>query len=89
MQQSNEHGYSSRANSLRECARRRPGYNAQATDRYGLVDSPAWLADCARFVTAHGVDVDKLFWDRWRLDQAAEAFRVFDTQSARKGVSVT
>ena len=46
-------------------------------------------ADCTRFVAAHSVDVDKLFFDRWRLDQAGEAYRVIDTQSAGKRVFVT
>ena len=48
----------------------------------------AGQADCARFIATHGVDVDKLFTDKWKLDQAAEAYRVFDTQSAGKAVFV-
>jgi threonine dehydrogenase-like Zn-dependent dehydrogenase len=43
-------------------------------------------ADCADFVASRGVDVDQLFSDRWRLDQAEEAYRLFDTQSTGKGV---
>jgi len=43
-------------------------------------------ADCARFVEERGVDVDRLFTHRWQLEQAAEAYRVFDTQTAGKGV---
>ena len=35
------------------------------------------------------VVVDKFFSDHWRLDQAVEAYRVFDTQSAGKGEFVT
>ncbi len=46
-------------------------------------------ADCADFVASRGVDVDKLFSDRWRLDQAEEAYRLFDTQSTGKGVFLT
>ena len=43
-------------------------------------------ADCAEFVADHAIAVDKLFTHRWRLDQAEEAYRVFDTQSTGKGV---
>jgi threonine dehydrogenase-like Zn-dependent dehydrogenase len=42
--------------------------------------------ECARFIADRGVDVDRLFTHRWNLDQAAEAYRLFDTQSAGKGV---
>ena len=31
--------------------------------------------------------IDKLFTHRWRLDQAEEAYRVFDTQTTGKGVN--
>lgn len=43
-------------------------------------------ADCTRFVANHGVDVDLLFTDRWRLDQADQAYREFDKQSGGKAV---
>jgi D-arabinose 1-dehydrogenase-like Zn-dependent alcohol dehydrogenase len=43
-------------------------------------------AECAQFVADHNVEVDKLFTHRWRLDQAEEAYRLFDTQSTGKGV---
>ena len=43
-------------------------------------------ADCAEFVADHKIDVEKLFTDRWRLDQAVEAYRLFDTQTTGKGV---
>jgi len=42
--------------------------------------------DCARFVADNGIDVEKLFTHRWQLDQAEEAYRLFDTQSTGKGV---
>jgi threonine dehydrogenase-like Zn-dependent dehydrogenase len=45
-------------------------------------------ADCAEFVADRNIAVDKLFTHRWRLDQAEEAYRVFDTQTAGKGVIV-
>ena len=43
-------------------------------------------ADCARFVADRKIDVDRLFTHRWRLDQAQEAYRVFDRQTEGKGV---
>ena len=43
-------------------------------------------ADCAEFVADHKIAVDKLFTHRWRLDQAEEAYRVFDAQTEGKGV---
>jgi len=43
-------------------------------------------ADCARFIAERGIDVDRLFTHRWRLDQADEAYRLFDQQSTGKGV---
>jgi threonine dehydrogenase-like Zn-dependent dehydrogenase len=43
-------------------------------------------AECARFIADRGIDVDRLFTHRWRLDQAAEAYRLFDQQTAGKGV---
>jgi threonine dehydrogenase-like Zn-dependent dehydrogenase len=43
-------------------------------------------ADCARFSVERGVDVDKLFTHRWRLDQANEAYKLFDKQVDGKGV---
>ena len=43
-------------------------------------------ADCARFVVERKVDVERLFTHRWKLDQAEEAYRLFDTQTTDKGV---
>jgi len=43
-------------------------------------------AECARFVEERGIAVDRLFTYRWKLAQAAEAYRVFDAQTAGKGV---
>jgi threonine dehydrogenase-like Zn-dependent dehydrogenase len=43
-------------------------------------------ADCADFVAERKIPVDKLFTHRWRLDQAEEAYRLFDTQTTGKGV---
>jgi threonine dehydrogenase-like Zn-dependent dehydrogenase len=43
-------------------------------------------AECARFVAERKVDVDRLFTQRWRLEEADEAYRLFDTQTTGKGV---
>ncbi len=43
-------------------------------------------AECARFVADRKIDVDRLFTQRWALDQADEAYRLFDTQTTGKGV---
>jgi threonine dehydrogenase-like Zn-dependent dehydrogenase len=43
-------------------------------------------AECARFIADRGIDVDRLFTHRWRLDQAEEAYRLCDAQTAGKGV---
>lgn len=46
------------------------------------------LADCARFIADRGLPVDDLFTERWALDQAEEAYRVFDTQAGGKAVFI-
>lgn len=43
-------------------------------------------AECARFVAERAIDVDALFSHRYDLDQAEEAYRLFDTQTTGKGV---
>ena len=43
-------------------------------------------ADCAEFVAERGVDVDGLFTHEFRLDEAVEAYELFDTQTTGKGV---
>ena len=43
-------------------------------------------AECARFIADRGIDVDQLFTHRWKLGQAEEAYRLFDSQTAGKGV---
>ena len=47
--------------------------------------SKNWQADCARYVVERGLDIDGLFTDRWTLDQAGEAYRLFDAQATGKG----
>ena len=43
-------------------------------------------AECARFVADRKIAVDDLFTHRWQLDQADEAYRLFDQQTSGKGV---
>jgi 2-desacetyl-2-hydroxyethyl bacteriochlorophyllide A dehydrogenase len=43
-------------------------------------------AECADFIARRRIDVDRLFTHRWTLDQAEEAYRLFDRQSTGKGV---
>ncbi|MGY9055143.1 MAG: zinc-dependent alcohol dehydrogenase family protein [Alphaproteobacteria bacterium] len=43
-------------------------------------------AACAEFVADNKIDVDHLFSHRWKLDQAEEAYKLFDTQTTGKGV---
>ncbi|MCA8967444.1 MAG: iditol 2-dehydrogenase, partial [Planctomycetes bacterium] len=45
-------------------------------------------ADCAEFVADRGIAVERLFTHRWTLDQAREAYELFDTQTTGKGVFV-
>jgi threonine dehydrogenase-like Zn-dependent dehydrogenase len=42
--------------------------------------------ECAKFCIERNVDVDRLFTHQWKLDQAEEAYRLFDTQTTGKGV---
>ena len=43
-------------------------------------------ADCARFVSDRKIDVDSLFSHKWSLNQADEAYKLFDQQKTGKGV---
>ena len=43
-------------------------------------------ADCAEFVAERNIDVDALFTHEFTLDQADEAYKLFDTQTTGKGV---
>jgi threonine dehydrogenase-like Zn-dependent dehydrogenase len=45
-------------------------------------------AECARFVADRMIAVDLLFTNRWQLEQADEAYRLFDRQTGGKGVFV-
>jgi threonine dehydrogenase-like Zn-dependent dehydrogenase len=44
------------------------------------------MLECARFVADHEIQLEKIFSHRWRLEQADEAYRSFDTQTTGKGV---
>jgi threonine dehydrogenase-like Zn-dependent dehydrogenase len=44
------------------------------------------MAECARFISDHRIPLERIFSHRWRLEQADEAYRSFDTQSTGKGV---
>ncbi len=43
-------------------------------------------AECAAYVADRLIDVDGLFSHRYRLEQAEEAYKLFDTQTTGKGV---
>jgi threonine dehydrogenase-like Zn-dependent dehydrogenase len=43
-------------------------------------------AECAKFIASRGIDVDRIYTNRWTLDQAAEAYRLFDQAVGGKGV---
>jgi threonine dehydrogenase-like Zn-dependent dehydrogenase len=43
-------------------------------------------AECAQFCIERGIDVDALFTHTWKLDQAGEAYTLFDKQADGKGV---
>ncbi|MEK9775953.1 MAG: zinc-binding dehydrogenase, partial [Quisquiliibacterium sp.] len=45
-------------------------------------------AACAQYVADRGIDLDQLFTHRWQLDQATEAYELFDKQSSGKGVII-
>ncbi|RQP04153.1 MAG: iditol 2-dehydrogenase [Paracoccus sp. BP8] len=48
--------------------------------------SEVGMKDCAHFIADHGVEVDRLFTDEWRLEQASEAYADFNKQAGGKGV---
>jgi threonine dehydrogenase-like Zn-dependent dehydrogenase len=44
------------------------------------------MLECARFIADNRIDLERIFTNRWRLEQADEAYRSFDTQTTGKGV---
>lgn len=45
-------------------------------------------ADCAEFIADRKIPAEQIFTHRWKLDQAEEAYKLFDTQTTGKGVFV-
>ena len=43
-------------------------------------------AECAEFVADRRIDVETLFTHRWKLEEAEQAYRLFDTQTTGKAV---
>jgi threonine dehydrogenase-like Zn-dependent dehydrogenase len=43
-------------------------------------------ADCAEFIADRGLAADRVFTNRWRLEEAEAAYRLFDRQTTGKGV---
>jgi len=43
-------------------------------------------SECARFVSDRGIDVEAVFTNRWKLDEADQAYKLFDQQKTGKGV---
>jgi threonine dehydrogenase-like Zn-dependent dehydrogenase len=50
--------------------------------------NPIGQAECARFVVDRKVPLKKLLTHRFKLEEAAEAYTIFDTQTTGKGVFV-
>ena len=48
--------------------------------------STAIQADCARYIADRKLPAEDLFTDRWKLEDAAEAYRRFDQEATGKGV---
>lgn len=46
------------------------------------------MKECAYFIADHGVQIDRVFSDRWKIEDAAKAYQEFDKQSGGKGVFV-
>jgi threonine dehydrogenase-like Zn-dependent dehydrogenase len=45
-------------------------------------------AECARFILDHEIDLSQLLTHKFSLDQAVDAYKLFDTQTTGKGVFV-
>ena len=43
-------------------------------------------AECARFIADRKIPLEKIFTHRYTLDEAVDAYRLFDTQTTGKGV---
>lgn len=60
----------------------------QVTIMGSLTFSINTQAECARFVASRGIEVDKLFTDRWSIDQAKQAYEKFDRGESLKAAIV-
>lgn len=58
----------------------------QATVMGSWTFSSSMQEECTRFVIDRKIDVDAIFTHKWRLDQAEEAYKLFDTQATGKAV---
>lgn len=48
--------------------------------------SASGQAECARFIAASRIRLERIFTHRWRLEQAEAAYRLFDSQTTGKAV---
>ena len=55
---------------------------------HGTYFSAVGQEECARFIAERQIPLGRLLTHRFALDQAAEAYRLFDTQTTGKGVFV-
>jgi len=44
------------------------------------------MLECARFIADHKIPLERIFSHRWKLEQADEAYKLFDKQATGKGV---
>jgi threonine dehydrogenase-like Zn-dependent dehydrogenase len=44
------------------------------------------MKECAEFIAKKRIPLERIFSHRWRLEQADEAYKIFDQQSSGKGV---
>lgn len=44
------------------------------------------MQECAEFIAKNRIPLERIFSHRWRLEQADEAYRLFDQQASGKGV---
>jgi threonine dehydrogenase-like Zn-dependent dehydrogenase len=58
----------------------------QATVIASWTFSNVGQAECAQFIIDRKLNVDSLFTDQWKLDQAEQAYKLFDQQNTGKGV---
>src|SRR5262245_1752771 len=66
--------------------RRAPVGISQVTLMDSWTFSRQGQAECAEFVADRNVDVEKLFTHRSKLEQAEDAYKLFDTQTTGKAV---